>query len=483
MDDNKKTVAEITALFQSGINALRAGRANEAEDALSRVLELAPEHAGALNGMGLLVVQRGERAEAERLWRRAVKIAPDFAAPYVNLANLFRTGAPLEAIEHYQRGIALAPDDSQAVFGLASLLERIGRPMDAADVAEQGLGRFKGHPGLVALTARGMIERGRAIDAKALLDQVDPARFQPRIAQMVHYTTALCEDRLDNPQAALAAAARGADVLESLFPEAVQSAPVELADTKAIAAHYSLNPPRHDPKGEGANLVFLIGFPMSGSERLAKVLGRHPEIDLKSDNPALSSTAKSVFGSPSIPRALNDHDLADARARYARAFGEIGMETGTETGAGVKVRIDHVPMHIALAGIAAEVFPAARFVVTRREYQAACLAACMRGYELTPASAHLTRFSNASILASAVENGWRGIRDALAPRMLEVDHGDILGAPRETLARVMGYIGVHGAPSADAVTALTEQADPPVGDWRRYEPYLPPDALARLAAL
>lgn len=479
MDETRKDAAEITALFQSGINALRAGRANEAEDMLSRVLELAPEHAGALNGMGLLMAQRGERAEAERLWRLAVNLAPSFSAPYVNLANLFRATAPLEAIEHYQRGIALAPDDAQAVFGLASLLERVGRPMDAADVAEQALERFAGHPGLMALAARGMIERGRAIEARAMLAPIDVSRVPPRLAQMVLYTLVLCEDRLDNPQAALAAAARGADLLDALFPSAAQGAPVELADIKALAAHYSVNPPSHDPSGAGADMVFLVGFPMSGSERLAKVLERHPKIDLKNDNPALSVTARSLFGSPTIPRVLNDHELTDARARFARSFGEMG---GNADG-GAQVRIDHVPLHITLVGVAAELFPAARFVVARREPPAACLAASMKSYELTPLSAHLTRFSNASIMAAAVEQGWHSIRDALAPRMMEIAHEDIVGSPRDTLARVMAYIGIEGAPSAEAVATLTEQADPPIGDWRRYEPHLPPDALRRLTAI
>jgi tetratricopeptide (TPR) repeat protein len=464
---------EIDALFKAGLAALGSGRVDDAQDCFTRLVERVPEHAGALNGLGLLAAQRNERAEAERFWRHAITVAPRFAAPYVNLGNLNRVTAPLEAIEFYQRGIALAPEDAQAVFGLASLLERIDRPLDAASLAEQALERFPRHPGLAALAARGLIEMGRAVDAREMLAGVDVSRENPRIAQLVHYITAMAEDRLDDPKAALEAAERGAVVLERFFEDAVRAAPLYLADARAVAAHYGGRSLPYDPDGAGGDLVFLVGFPYTGGDRLAKVLERHPKVSLKRDNAALTGTLRSIFGTPTIPRDLDAVEQADARAYFDRRFGARQDRDA--------VRIDFTPLHIAEAGFAAELFPAARFIVTRRDPVAACLAATLHGQELGPASANLSRFSDAAILAATIGDGWRGIRDALAPRTLSIDHGDLLNAPRETLARVLTFLGLDGAPAREAVTALSENVDIPIGDWRRYEPYLPSDALARLS--
>lgn len=468
-----KAVEAINKKFRSGLVALQAGQMDAAESAFISLLEQAPDHAGAINGLGMIAIQRGDRDTARRHWQSAVQKAPEFSAPYVNLGNLDRRTAPLQAIEHYKRGIERAPNDSQAVFALASLLESAGMTAEGASLATDALRRFPKHPGLASVAANGLIAQGRPDEALNILEGLALDHAGRRIAQMVHYTKARAYDALDRPEEALKSADTGRQVLEALFPEAIARAPVERADLTSIGALYTGRPIPSTKDGVGEDLVFLVGFPNSGTEKLAPVLRRHPSVQLRDDGFSVEKALITAFGSPAIPQPLTMDVADEARRAYDQHFGRL-VE-------GKKLRIDHMPIAAAYAGFLAELFPAARFVQFRRDPIETCLASSMRGYELTPISSYLLRFESAADLYGAVESNWRGCAESLSERTLVIDDGDRRNEPEETLTRILTFLNLPGSISKEAIDAFAADHGIPSGDWRRYEPFLPKTTLARFS--
>lgn len=112
----------------------------EGEDAalphMLRVVEVDPDHPGALNYVGYTWAERGERlAEAEAMIRRALAARPESGAITDSLGwVLFRRGAHAEAVEVLRRAVELAPDEGEIRFHLAEALRATG---DAAGAAEQ----------------------------------------------------------------------------------------------------------------------------------------------------------------------------------------------------------------------------------------------------------------------------------------------------------------------------------------------------------
>lgn len=470
--DTARQIEALNKQFQQAIQAMRAGKPDLADQMLSDLLVKAPGHAGAMNGLGLLAVTRGDRKEAERLWRKAIQTAPDFASPYINLGNLERRTAPVSAVSHYQKGIALAPNDSQAVFALATLLDNLDRMADAAAVAEDGLKRFPNHSGLTAIVAKNLMEQARAQDALNLLDGVSTEGLPDRVAQLVLYTKAAVLDRADLPGEALAAAEEGADVLRRLFPEEIKAAPIERATMGAVSAFYKGRDLPRDAAGKGSDLVFLIGFPSSGTERLSKVLRHHPKIRLRDNTNGINNAIKEAFGEPAIPQPISDEKLDICRSRYETSLGVVA-DKGF-------VRVDDLPMNLVYAGVAAELFPGARFILCERDPAAACLAACMRGYEVSPASAALLTFDGALDFHKEATASWGNVSKALADRTLTVSYPDLSRRPKEVLEEVLEFMGLSGNAAGEAISALEEDHSPPLGDWRRYEEFLPKDSLAKL---
>jgi uncharacterized protein HemY len=80
------------------------GRLGQAERLLREILEEEPEHAGALNDLGVVLLKRGEVGEAERVLRAAFALQ---ASPEI-LANLRVAATRLEARTYPE------PDDDDA---------------------------------------------------------------------------------------------------------------------------------------------------------------------------------------------------------------------------------------------------------------------------------------------------------------------------------------------------------------------------------
>ncbi len=121
--------------LRRGIEAFQAGRLNEAQRVLAKVLERAPETLEALLIMGLLAARQSRMAEAEGWLRRCVAIAPGHAAAQDNLGNaLMAQGRPAEAEVCHREAARLAPNYPPAWYNLGNCLRAQTR-LDEAEAA------------------------------------------------------------------------------------------------------------------------------------------------------------------------------------------------------------------------------------------------------------------------------------------------------------------------------------------------------------
>jgi len=109
-----------------------AGRMDQAEKLYRDVLSQQPDHAAALNSLGVLAIQTGRPDQAVRLLERAVSIKPSAASYHCNLGEAHRhLGQIDEAIIAYRQAIRLQGDLAVAHSNLGiALCER--NEVDAA---------------------------------------------------------------------------------------------------------------------------------------------------------------------------------------------------------------------------------------------------------------------------------------------------------------------------------------------------------------
>lgn len=108
---------------------------------MHRVIELDPDHAGALNYVGFTWAERGERLEeAEAMIRRALKQRPDDGAIVDSLGwVLFRQGRYEAAVDVLERAVELQGDAAEIRFHFAEALWAVGRRDEAREAYRQAI--------------------------------------------------------------------------------------------------------------------------------------------------------------------------------------------------------------------------------------------------------------------------------------------------------------------------------------------------------
>jgi protein O-GlcNAc transferase len=128
----KATPTVPASRLHRGIEAFQAGRVNEAQRLLAKVLARAPDTLDALLIMGLLAARQGRMAEAECWFRRCIATAPGHAAAQDNLGNaLMAQGRPHEAEACHREAVRLAPSYPPAWYNLGNCLTALDRLEEA----------------------------------------------------------------------------------------------------------------------------------------------------------------------------------------------------------------------------------------------------------------------------------------------------------------------------------------------------------------
>ena len=131
MSDASPALAVESLIEQARAHA-RQGRIAQAEAVYRETLAITPDHAEALNFVGMCGLARGEHAEAVRMLQRASELEP--AQPEIwKTLGLVHMGAghAAEALAAFDHALQLDPDHFVTRLHRGAAMERLGRTYDA----------------------------------------------------------------------------------------------------------------------------------------------------------------------------------------------------------------------------------------------------------------------------------------------------------------------------------------------------------------
>src|SRR5687767_2415574 len=125
--------AEVQALEAQAARAAQAGREEEVLRLWSRILDLQPAHARALDILGQVAFRRGDLARARVLLERLVQADGRDPQQWVNLAVACQgLGDAAGEEAAIRQALSVDPSDLLALLMRGNLLERLGRRHEAA---------------------------------------------------------------------------------------------------------------------------------------------------------------------------------------------------------------------------------------------------------------------------------------------------------------------------------------------------------------
>jgi predicted O-linked N-acetylglucosamine transferase (SPINDLY family) len=195
----------------------RAGRLAEAEAGYRRLLSANPNHADAVEKLGVLLGQSGRAAEGESLIRKAISLAPSEATFHSNLGFLLvNQGRKEEAAAAFRQALALRPDSIDARTNLGNVLRELGRTAEAVQTYREALRVAPNSPVVLNNLSLGFLDLGNAPEAIELCQRA--IALSPEIPEL-HNNLASALSRIGQNEEALAAADRAIS-FRGGYPEA-----------------------------------------------------------------------------------------------------------------------------------------------------------------------------------------------------------------------------------------------------------------------
>jgi tetratricopeptide (TPR) repeat protein len=110
----------------------------DARSAIDAALTLDPEHAPALNQLGMLLRRNGKFLEAEAAYLKAVTASPDYALAHYNLGVLNELYLQRldSALQHFERYQELVGEDEQVEKWISDLQRRLPASQSTANMAD-----------------------------------------------------------------------------------------------------------------------------------------------------------------------------------------------------------------------------------------------------------------------------------------------------------------------------------------------------------
>lgn len=127
-------------LFATASQYFKMGRIVEAGTLCRQILLLQPQHADALNLLGLVEYRSGRHEGAVDLMTQAIQTAPGNAFFHNNLGNILQEMRRFDqAAEHFSRAIELRPEVADFRYNLANTLQKQGAMEAACEHYRQAL--------------------------------------------------------------------------------------------------------------------------------------------------------------------------------------------------------------------------------------------------------------------------------------------------------------------------------------------------------
>lgn len=479
-------------------NALRdKGDLDAALASYRCALQIRPHDPDVVFNLAVALRARGDLHAAGKLFRQLAEAAPDDHTAHNNLGGvLFRLGRTDEAIDCFRRALELQPGFVEAHDNLCEVLEKTNQ----TDALRQAVAyaRTVCRPDDIRLAIRQaqLLRRNNELDeARRTLSAV--GRFHPAQAQLnsaYWYLLGDICDRLKDVPASYAAFveanrwARKAAVGRKLEPDRFMR---KLDELQAVYKDVRRARPENPARQPGApQLVFLIGFPRSGTTLLDTVLLSHSRISVVEEKPMVQDMVR-LARSWQADQPLNHENLTDLQVAELRAAYMANLSRHLpDTAAADQVVIDKLPLNMVEAGLISRVFPDAKFLLVLR-HPCDCVLSCfMQDFRLNNAMSSFLDLASAAHCYDKVMSLWATYRNCLDLPVHAVKYEQVVADLEATVGRVLEFLGLEwedsmtdykataldrkriGTPSYhQVVQPIYSRAD---GRWQRYRSHMQP---------
>ncbi|MFQ5645103.1 MAG: sulfotransferase, partial [Thiogranum sp.] len=517
--------------MQRAIELLRSGKLVDAQRLLRDICDQRPNDANAWAWLGMLHARQKNYLEAQHCIKRSTELQPESPEAHRTLGDILAMQQKFDdAIDAYRTSLSFQPDQVEIYTNLSQCMKELRRIPEAIDA---GLTALKLKPAqplvhcnlglLYEMLHRTDEARAHAqtaielnpedIEAHKLLAVLDRRegnhdaarqRLQQQLNSctmawkqaLLHLELGKTLDLLGDYPKAFRHMVNGNTLMGDNHSVTRKDTAAYRADIDKYGRYFTPSRVKRwlaEPWPERPiQLIFLVGFPRSGTTLTEQVLESHDSVVATDELPALADIIRNAaaitgrsFHYPEDTGHLNRADIAALRAAYLSNI-EHGLNTSISKDA---VILDKLPLNIIHLGFIARIFPEARILVALRDPRDVCLSCYMQTFQINPAMAQFLDLEDTGRFYSCVMGPWQHYRTIENLPALETRYEDIVDDLKGSAQRLLDFCNLEWnekvldfhararqrfvrTPSYQAIARPVYHTS--VGKWRNYTDELQP---------
>jgi len=379
-----RTPVLLAAMNLRGLALAQAGEYAAGIRDLSRVWPAQAQNKQAALWLGRLYRIQGEYALAVPPLQAAAtepSLEPD--ARYELARALTRLRKTSEAIDQYRLILKLQPAHVDAMANLAFLLERANRLQESEHLADLAL-QSNPHNFMAQLTKATLERRnGSPGLAQSRLETTLRGQHSAMNQSILLNQAGQCQLAQDQFQAAFESFERGNVLLREQHPlgKPVEDGSYGLKTIFRLKTWLSANPPSRWSATPSDNLspplVFLLGFPRSGTTLMDQALSAHPDVEVLEEFEFFDAVRRDWVDGEAIQKLaqMSPQDLQSARQQYLQA---LQARRSTDK----PCVVDKLPLNMIYLFLIHRLFPDARILFMLRDPRDVCLSCFFQSFDL-----------------------------------------------------------------------------------------------------
>jgi len=474
-------------------NLERAGRFQQASDIYSELLEHYRNHPALLWGQGRCLMEAKQPVAAAE----ALSLASKYYAGNQQLlvdasSRLILLGKPDAALEATREGAERFPYNAQLLLNRADALRLLGQHAEAIVLLTEIRKLVPQRTGVVlslvnSLRNSGQVEEALGTAELALAElAAEGLDYAGLLNELAH-----CQQALGQHLGAYGSVTlSGEIVLATAQAKAVDSNDIfERIDSyHSWVKQHGLVSAKIPVGGVNTKLVFMVGFPRSGTTLLESMLAAHPQVKTSGEAPLLSAAIRSLLPEGSAVHQLQEilasassEDLMLARDAYWK---EVRARFGEE----IDWFVDKLPLNTIELPLIRALFPGAKIVLSLRDPRDVCLSCLFQWFALNPAMKAFYNWDSTVELYARVMDYWLTLEPLLGEAAYPLRYEELVADVPGQIKLLTEYLelpwddailsyarrnrkGYFHTPSNEAVRNQANQSA--VERWRYYS-----DAMA-----
>lgn len=480
-----KHPTDVAAIRMLAEVAARIGRYEDAENLLTRCLELAPSFAAARHNFAIVLLRRNKPEESLKEITKLLRTDPQNPS-YRTLysAALVRVGGYHEAIENYEKLLKEYPNQPKSWMSFGHALKTVGRTEECIEVYRKSIRML---PSLgEAYWSLANLKTFRFEDAEidAMRRQLERSDLEYHDRLHFHFALGKALEDKGLYEESFQNYAKGNELAQTRSNYDPDEVALRLDRPKAVftAALFDSR------KGQGSpapDPIFVLGMPRAGSTLVEQILSSHSLVEGTMELPDIMALANRLAGKvKASDESKYPEIVAELSPDQLRALGdEYIARTRIQRKTGKPYFVDKMPNNFAHIGLIHLILPNAKIIDVRRHP----LACCFSGFKQ-----HFAHGQNFSYGLARIGRYYRDYvmlmkhYDAVLPGVVHrVIYENLVRDTEAVVRGMLDYCGLDFEPACLSFyetkravrTASSEQVRQPIyseglEQWRHYEPWL-----------